>query len=112
MAYHYALPPGVTTYPTELTEATAGSCTVTTALAQADCTAASGINTWTSWNAQSGGMNAWDFGDNTQAPALRFADYDGTGGTDYCGTTIPSKFADGSAITCGPNGSLIPGQGR
>ena len=60
-------------------------------------------------------MNAWDFGDNTQKPALRFADYDGTGGTnnvDYCGTTIPSKFADESAIICSSNGSLIPGQGR
>ena len=37
------------------------------------------------WNsASSGTLNAWDFGDNTQLPALVFNDYDGAStGTDY-----------------------------
>ena len=55
-------------------------------------------------------LNAWDFGTASQAPALRYADYDGDGGVDYCdmfpkavpGTNIP--------LICGK--SLLPGQGR
>ena len=65
-------------------------------------------------------LNAWDFGTNTQPPALRYADYDGDG-TDYgCGTTtgtiatIPSVVPDGMGgtipVVCGA--TLLPGQGR
>ena len=56
-------------------------------------------------------MNAWDFGDNTQAPALRYADYDGAGEDTYgCGDgsnadiVIPSVVATPTGpmtITCG-----------
>ncbi len=41
---------------------------------------------------------AWDFGDNTQAPALRYADYDGSSSEYDCADY--------------PCGTLIPGQGR
>ena len=55
-------------------------------------------------------LNVWDFGTASQAPALRYADYDGDGGVDYCdmfpkkipGTNIP--------LICGK--SLLPGQRR
>ena len=70
------------------------------------------------WNdANSTTFNAWDFGDNTQPPALRYADYDGAG-TEYgCGTTtgsiatIPSIIATPTgpmSITCGS--TLLLGQ--
>ena len=106
--------PEMVTDAADLTAANAGSCTpTTTALTHTACETA--LGTWTSWNMTSGGLNAWDFGTPSQSPALRFAEYDGTSGTDdidYCGTSriIPAKFADKSAITCGPSGSLIPGQ--
>ena len=69
----------------------------------------------TGWNNTTGSFYAWDFGTGSEIPALLFAEYDGSGGTNYCGAMgiIPSKFADGSAITCSissANGSLIPGQ--
>ena len=62
-------------------------------------------------------MNAWDFGDNTQAPALRYADYDGTEDTYGCGNgsnatiAIPSVVATPTGpmiITCGT--TLLPEQ--
>ena len=61
------------------------------------------------WNAAaSGTLNAWDFGDDTQPPALRYGDYDGTSddededdNIDYC-----ALFAAVN-IQCG---TLIPGQ--
>ena len=47
---------------------------------------------------------AWNFGSNSQNPALVYADYDGTSsGIDYC-SMYPST------ITCGT--TLLPGQGR
>ena len=56
-------------------------------------------------------QNAWDFGTESQAPALRYADYDGGGGTYGCGSSsnativIPDSVPDGSGgstnITCG-----------
>ena len=76
------------------------------------------------WNdADSDTLNAWDFGDSDQAPALRYADYDGTD-TDYgcidasnptsTGTiVIPAVVASPSGpleIVCGE--TLLPGQGR
>ena len=56
---------------------------------------------------------AWDFGTASQAPALQYADYDGSGGTDYCDLfpdNIPGTDTD---LVCGTaNASLLPGQGR
>ena len=62
--------------------------------------------------ASSNTQNAWDFGDSTQAPALRYSDYDGTGGNTYgCGSSstativIPDSVPNGSGgstnVTCG-----------
>ncbi len=66
-----------------------------------DAAALTAENAGANWD---GGMGAWDFGDHTQAPALRYADY---GGVDYdCVDTL----ADGSPLICGE--TLIPGQGR
>ena len=64
-------------------------------------------------------MNAWDFGTAAQAPALRYADYDGTEGTYGCGDgsgadiVIPSVVATPTGpmtITCGT--TLLPEQVR
>ena len=67
-------------------------------------------NAGAQWNvAASDTMDAWDFGSATQTPAVRFADYDGTG-TDYDCDMFPATLPDGSTITCGT--TLIPGQGR
>ena len=72
------------------------------------------------WNdATHATLDAWDFGDGTQIPALRYADYDGDDGTEYgCGTTtgsiatMPSTIPDGSGgtipVICGQ--TLLPGQ--
>ena len=65
-------------------------------------------------------MDVWDFGDNTQAPALRYADYDGPNNDTYgCGNgsmadiVIPSVVATPTGpmtITCGV--TLLPEQER
>ena len=71
------------------------------------------------WNAaDSTTLNAWNFGENMQAPALRYADYDGAGNDTYgCGDdstatiVIPSVVATPAGpmgITCGS--TLLPGQ--
>ena len=56
---------------------------------------------------------AWDFGTASQAPALQYADYDGSGGTDYC-DLFPDKIpGTDTDLVCGTaNASLLPGQGR
>ena len=57
----------------------------------------------------------WDFGDNTQNPALKYADYDG-GGTDYACSNYPSTIpgiSPSTTLTCGT--TLVGGnanQGR
>ena len=51
--------------------------------------------------------NAWDFTAG-KAPALKYADYDGTGGTDYC-ALFPDKIP-GTDTTLVCNSSLLPGQ--
>ena len=58
-------------------------------------------------------LNAWDFGTASQAPALQYADYDGSGGTDYC-DLFPDKIpGTDTDLVCGTaNASLLPGQGR
>ena len=56
-------------------------------------------------DADSNTLNAWDFGDNTQPPALRYADYDGAD-TEYgCGTTIGS-VATIPSVVAAPGGPL------
>ena len=68
-------------------------------------------------------LNAWDFGNSTQAPALRYADYDGDGDkygcidanspTSTATVVIPLVVAAPGGpltITCGV--TLLPGQGR
>ena len=73
-------------------------------------TALTATNAGARWNAAADDtMGAWDFGSATQTPALRFADYDGTG-TDYDCADYSAMLPDGSTLTCGT--TLIPGQGR
>ena len=59
-------------------------------------------NAGTSWNADgSNTLGAWDFGSDSQIPALRYADYDGSGATFDC-----DQFPAG--VTCGT--TLLPRQ--
>ena len=76
----------------------------------ADLTAMNAGATWDQGRNQT--KNAWDFGNSSQTPALRYADYDGnTRGTDYCATLFPEKIPGTSTdLTC--NDSLLPEQGR
>ena len=62
-------------------------------------------------------LHAWNFGNSTQIPALRYADYDGPGNNGYhCGnnnklTGIPTIVASPSGplpVNCGT--TLLPGQ--
>ena len=63
-------------------------------------------------------LDAWDFGTTSQIPALRYADYDGSGTKYGCGNsrgtvaTIPSIVPDGAggtiAVICGE--TLLSGQ--
>ena len=56
-------------------------------------------------------QNAWDFGTTAQAPALRYADYDGAGNTYGCGSSstativipnrVPAPGGGFTSITCG-----------
>ena len=58
-------------------------------------------NAGTSWNAAANNtLDAWDFGTDSQIPALKYADYDGGGNTFDC-----SQFPAG--VTCG---TLLPRQ--
>ena len=75
----------------------------------------------TQWNdATEFTLDAWDFGNSTQAPVLRYADYDGPDNDAYgCGNgstatiVIPNIIATPTGpmtITCGT--TLLPEQGR
>ena len=67
------------------------------------------VNAGTSWNSSRSygrnSVNAWDFGTTSQAPALRYADYDDTRTTYGCGSNstativIPTTVPDGSGGT-------------
>ena len=63
------------------------------------------------WNASSSNtLNAWDFGTDSEAPALRYADYDGTGSTYDCAmfpATIPGTTPP-TPLVC--DTTLLPGQ--
>ena len=67
------------------------------------------MNAGVSWNdATQRTLGAWDFGTGSQPPALRYADYDGPGGTDYC-ALFPVKIpGTDTKLTCGI--SLLPKQ--
>ena len=55
----------------------------------------------------------WDFGTDSQIPALKFADYDGTGTIVSCDdfpAKIPGTDIDLVCATSSDTGSLIPGQ--
>ena len=76
-------------------------------------------NAGTIWNdADNDTLNAWHFGDSSQAPALRYADYDGPGTDYHCGnnamlTGIPTVVAAPGGpldVVCGI--TFLPGQGR
>ena len=59
--------------------------------------------------------DAWDFGTTSQAPALKYADYDGPGASsvDYCALFPPKIPGTDTDLVCGTaNASLLPGQGR
>ena len=62
-------------------------------------------NAGSAWNdASSNTLNAWDFGDDAQIPALNYADYDGKTGTIFA----CNQFPDGA---CGDDTfTLLPGQ--
>ena len=97
-----SLPSGVTT----AAQLTAPSSAPATAVAAA-------------WNqASSNTAGAWNFGTTTQAPVLRYADYDGAGNIYGCGSNsmativIPDSVPNGMGgtidIECGT--TLLPGQ--
>ena len=76
------------------------------------------INAGDIWNdADNDTLNAWNFGTNSQPPALRYADYDGADNNDYsCGdngvlTGIPTMVAGpGGPIPVDCGTTLLPGQ--
>ena len=95
-----------TAHPTGLTGAGAAKANTLTDPAGMDDTDADDV--WDDAGEKTKG--AWDFGTNSQRPALKYADYDGIGGTDYCAmfpTKIPGTDTD---LACGT--TLLPGQGR
>ena len=74
-----------------------------------DFTATGDNSPGTSWNSSASGTSgAWDFGSNSQVPALVYADYDDSGNTHSC-DNYPDKIP-GTTITlrCGiTNPSLV-----
>ena len=103
----------------EMTGAPPSGATAAAHLTAPDPTGSTDTAVDATWNAaDSTTLNAWDFGDNMQAPALRYADYDGAGNDTYgCGDdstatiVIPSVVATPAGpmgITCGS--TLLPGQ--
>ena len=70
-------------------------------------------NAGTAWNnATNDTLNAWDFGNDSQPPALRYADYDDAG-TDYECAMFPDTIPDtipGTTIDIECGTTLLPGQ--
>ena len=66
----------------------------------------------TMWDSAENSLGAaWDFGDDTQNPALRYADYDGDDGEAYSCDMFPDTVPGSDppiAIVCGE--TLLPGQ--
>ena len=82
----------------------AGVANRPTSLGAARAFTASGIAEWN--RAANDTMGAWDFGTNTQLPALRYDDYDGNTNDFECHGT-PAAANTAFIIRCG---HLIPGQ--
>ena len=62
------------------------------------------------WNtAADDTLGAWDFGNAMQTPALRYADYDGSGNNYSC-DLFPATLPNEGALTCGS--TLLPNQRR
>ena len=77
-----------------------------------DATGLTAMNAGSEWNdAGEKTLNAWDFGNNTQAPALKYADYDGSGDAYSC-DMFPAKIpGTDTTLVCGTaNASLLPEQ--
>ena len=69
-------------------------------------------NAGSAWgNAGRNTLGAWDFGDETQIPALNYADYDGDGDVfdcghfpaNACGTLLPGQIDQAEASASGPS---------
>ncbi len=83
----------------------------------AQLTAANAGSAWNAADSQT--LGAWDFGDESQIPALNYADYDGAGAVfdcdqfpvDACGTLLPGQDAASaggpSAVEFGDTAELI-----
>ena len=89
---------------------TPGNAGTTRPLGVSDANGLTATNVNTKWDdAGEKTKDAWDFGTTSQAPALKYADYDGDmAGTDYCAlfpTKIPGTDTD---LACGT--SLLPDQ--
>ena len=70
---------------------------------QIDTSTTPGTYAGAAWNSASDDTEgAWDVGSTSQAPALRYADYDGDAGTDYSCDMFPAT------VVCGT--TLLPGQ--
>ena len=77
-----------------------------------DATGLTAMNAGSEWNdAGEKTLGAWDFGNNTQAPALKYADYDGSGDAYSC-DMFPAKIpGTDTTLVCGTaNASLLPEQ--
>ena len=65
------------------------------------------------WNqANKDTLGAWDFGDASQSPALKFADYDGTDATMFACENDPASSTTDSTIFIPHCGVFLAGQGR
>ena len=66
------------------------------------------------WNHDgTGTADAWMFGTMAaplSRPMLRYADYDGTGGVDYCSLFGMRQFTAGTLMCGGANATFLPGQ--
>ena len=90
---------------------TAGSEGDTPPVGVSNATDFTAMNADSEWNdADENTKDAWDFGTTSQAPALKYADYDGDG-ADFSCDMFPAKIpGTDTALVCGT--TLLPRQGR
>ena len=70
-------------------------------------------NAGETWNQASvDTLGAWDFGNNSQNPALKFFDYDGTDATMFACENNPASSTTDSTIIIPHCGIFLAGQGR
>ena len=71
------------------------------------------VNAGENWNQASvDTLGAWDFGNNSQNPALKFFDYDGTDATMFACENNPASSSTDSTILIPHCGIFLAGQGR